>query len=45
MLVENDKIIKNRIVLKQQRFRSEMHNVFTEEINKIELSSNDDRRT
>ena len=28
----------------QQRFKSEMHNVFTEEINKIALSSNDDNR-
>ena len=28
----------------QQRFKSEMHNVFTEEIIKIALSSNDDKR-
>ena len=28
----------------QQRFKSETHNVFTEEINKIVLSSNDDKR-
>ena len=28
----------------QQRFKSETHNVFTEEINKIALSSNDDKR-
>ena len=28
----------------QQRFTSERHNVFTEEINKIALSSNDDKR-
>ena len=27
----------------QQRFRSEKNNVFTEEINKIALSSNDDK--
>ena len=29
----------------QQRFRSEKHNVFTEETNKIALSSNDGKRT
>ena len=35
----------NKIILKsQQRFNSEAHNVLTEEINKIELSSNDDKR-
>ena len=28
----------------QQRFKSERHNVFTEVINKIALSSNDDKR-
>ena len=37
-----------QIVLKkiktQQRFKSERHNVFTEEINKIALSLNDDKR-
>ena len=27
-----------------QRFKSESHNVFTEEIKKITLSSNDDKR-
>ena len=36
-------IKKNRLILKiQQRFRSERHNIFTEEINKIALSSNID---
>ena len=35
----------NKLVLKtQQRFKSEGHTVFTEEINKIALSSNDDKR-
>ena len=35
----------NKIVSKsQQRFKSEKHNVFTKEINKIALSSNDDKR-
>ena len=28
----------------QQKFKSEKHNVFTEEINKIALNSNDDKR-
>ena len=28
----------------QQRFKSEAHNVYTEDINKIVLSSNDDKR-
>ena len=35
----------NKLILKaQQRFKSERHNVFTEEINKIALGSNDDKR-
>ena len=35
----------NKSILKtQQRFKSERHNVFTEEINKIALSSNNDKR-
>ena len=35
----------NRLILKtQQRFKSEEHKVFTEEINKIAVSSNDDKR-
>ena len=44
---ENHKefIKNNKSILKiQQRFKSERHNVFTEEINKIALSSNDDKR-
>ena len=28
----------------QQRFKSERHDVYTEEINKIPLTSNDDKR-
>ena len=28
----------------QQKFKNEMHNVLTEEINKISLNSNDDKR-
>ena len=38
-------IRKNKLVLKtQQRFKSERHNVFTEEIKKISLISNNDKR-
>ena len=35
---------KKPILKIQQRFKSESYNVFTEEINKITLSSNDDKR-
>ena len=36
-----DCLLNNEIVLKsQQRFKSERHDVYTEEINKIALSSN-----
>ena len=38
-------IKNNKLILKtQQRFRCEKHNVYTDEINKILLSSNDDKR-
>ena len=38
-------IRKNKVALKtQQRFKSERHNAFIEETNKIALSSNDDKR-
>ena len=36
----NDKVI----VRSQQRFMSDRHKVYTEEVNKIALSSNDDKR-
>ena len=40
-----DCLLNNEIVLKsQQRFKSERHDVYTEEINKVALSSNDDKR-
>ena len=40
-----DLVLKNKIILKsQQRFKSDHHNVFTEEINKVAISSNDDKR-
>ena len=32
------------IIKSQQRFRSDHHRVYTEEVNKIALSSNDDKR-
>ena len=38
-------IKNNKLILKtQQRFKSEKHNVFTEEIDKIALSSKDDKK-
>ena len=40
-----DCLLNNEFVLKsQQRFKSERHDVYTEKINKIALSSNDDKR-
>ena len=53
--VRNKKILKfnhyknclldYEIILKsQQRYKSEKHNVYTEEVNNIALSSNDDKR-
>ena len=43
--LNKDCLLNNEIMLKsQQRFKSERHDVYTEEINKIALSSNDDKR-
>ena len=40
-----DCLLNNEIILKtQQRFKSEADNVYTEEVNKIALSSSDDKR-
>ena len=40
-----DWLLTNEIILKsQQRFKSEKHDLYTEEINKIALSSIDDKR-
>ena len=37
--------VYDKIILKsQQRFKSNHHNVYTEEINKIAVSGNDDKR-
>ena len=40
-----DCLLNNEIILKsQQKFKSEKRNVYTKKINKIALSSNDDKR-
>ena len=40
-----DCLFNDKIILKsQQRFQSDHHKVYTEEVNKIALSSNDDKR-
>ena len=40
-----DCLLNDKVVLKsQQRFKSERHDVYTENINKIALSNNDDKR-
>ena len=47
LMFENykDSLLNDKILLKsQQRFKSDHHKVYTEEINKIALSSNDDKR-
>ena len=41
---DKKEFLKNKLILKtQQRFKSERHNVFTEIINKITLSSSDNK--
>ena len=38
-------MLRNKIILRsQQRFKSDHHNVFTEEINKVATRINDDKR-
>ena len=40
-----DCLMNNKVILKsQQIFKSEAHNVYTEEVNKIAVSSNDEKR-
>ena len=47
MMFENykDSLFNNKTILQSElRFKSNLHNVYTEEVNKIALSSNDDKR-
>ena len=47
LMFENykDSLFNDKIILRsQQRFRSDHHRVYTEEVNKIALISNDDKR-
>ena len=47
LMVKNykDCLFNNKVILKsQQRFKSDNHNVYTEQINKIALDRNDDKR-
>ena len=47
LMFENyeDSFFNDKIILKyQQRFKSDHHKVYTEQVNKISLSSNDDKR-
>ena len=47
LMFENykDSLFNNRTILKSQlRFKSDHHDVYTEEVNKIALNSNDDKR-
>ena len=40
-----DSLFNDEVIIKSQhRFRSDHHRVYTEEVNKIALSSNDDKR-
>ena len=40
-----DSLFSNNTILRSQlRFKSDLHNVYTEEVNKIALNSNDDKR-
>ena len=48
LMFENykDSLFNDEVIIRsQQRFRSYNHKVYTEEVNKIALSSNDDKRT
>ena len=40
-----DSLFNDKTILRSQlRFKSDLHNVYTEEVNKIALSSNDDKK-
>ena len=39
-----DSLLNNKILKSQRSFKSDYHDVYTEQINKIALSSNDDKR-
>ena len=40
-----DSVFKDKTILRSQlRFKSDLHIVYTEEVNKIAISSNDDKR-
>ena len=40
-----DTLLNDEVIIRsQQRFRSDHHRVYTEEVNKIALSSNDDQK-
>ena len=40
-----DSLFNNNTILRSQlRFKSDLHNMYTEEVNKIVLNSNDDKR-
>ena len=47
LMLENykDSLFNNKTISQSQlRFKSDLHNVYTEDVNKIALSSNDDKR-
>ena len=47
LMFENykDPLFNNKTIMRSQlRFKSDHHNVYTEEVNKIALNSNDDKR-
>ena len=45
MYVSKDCLFNDKTVYRsQQRFKSHNHDVYTEEVNKVALSSNDDKR-